>query len=190
MAGSPLFCSGPFACMTCETRPILRWRQPLLTCRKPDAVVRSNGWASGLEHGTLRHYGRHLGTQMASQGLRFSVFAEFYFWLLVVCSLVLPVAIYVALLFKRMVSRATILVLGVTLVVISGVDLFLLQRLQAMSKLTPSLLDDAVFNSEVTIGFYLLPVLFAGIGINVISHVLIRHLDSAQKTFRREHPES
>jgi hypothetical protein len=120
--------------------------------------------------------------------MRFSVFAELYFWLLVVCSVILPVAIYSALLFKRAVSRATILILGLTLVAIAGVDVFLLQRLAAMSKLSPSLLDDAVFSSEVTIGFYLLPALFAGIGIDVISHVLIRHLDEAQKTFRREHP--
>src|SRR4029077_14091704 len=104
------------------------------------------------------------------------------------CSVVLPAAIYIALLFKRAVSRATILILGLTLVAIAGIDVFLLQRLEAMSKLSPSLLDDAVFNSEVTIGFYLLPALFAGIGIDIISHVLVRHLDKAQETFRREHP--
>ena len=116
-----------------------------------------------------------------------SVFGELYFWLLVAFSVVLPAGIYIALLFKRAVSRVTILILGLTLVTVSGVDVFLLQRLESMSKLSPSLLDDAVFNSEVTIGLYLLPALFAGIGINVISHVLIRHLDHAQKTFRREH---
>jgi hypothetical protein len=120
--------------------------------------------------------------------MKFSVFAEFYFWLLVVCSLILPAVIYLALLFKRAVSRATVLILGLTLVAISGVDVFLLQRLAAMSKLSPSLLDDAVFNSEVTIGFYLMPALFAGIGIDIISHVLMRHLDRAEKRFRREHP--
>ena len=122
--------------------------------------------------------------------MKSSVFAELYFWLLVVCSWILPAVIYLTLLFKRAVSRATTLILGLTLVAIAGVDVFLLQRLEAMSKLSPSLLDDAVFNSEVTIGFYLLPALFAGIGINIISHVLIRHLDQAQKTFRHEHPKS
>lgn len=122
--------------------------------------------------------------------MKFSVFVELYFWLLVVCSLFLPSAIYVALLFKSAVSRATILILALTLLAIAGVDVFLLQRLSEMSKLSPSLVDDAVFNSEVTIGFYLLPALFAGIGIDVISHVLIRHLDKAQETFRREHPSS
>ncbi len=124
---------------------------------------------------------------MALNGMKSSVFAELYFWLLVACSVVFPTAIYIALLFKRAVSRGTILILGLTLVAVSGVDVFLLQRLEAMSKLSPSLLDDAVFNSEVTIGFYLLPALFAGIGIDVISHVLIRHLDRAQKAFRQEH---
>jgi hypothetical protein len=119
--------------------------------------------------------------------MKFSVFAELYFWLLVVCSLILPAVIYATLLFKRAVSRATTLILGLTLVAIAGVDVFLLQRLEVMSKLSPSLLDDAVFNSEVTIGFYLLPALFAGVGIDIIAHVLIRHLDKAQKTFRREH---
>jgi|SRR6185369_4382919 len=120
--------------------------------------------------------------------MKSSVFIELYFWMLVACSLVFPVLIYFALLFKRAISRAAILVLGMTLVAISGVDVFLLQSLQTMSKLSPSLLDDVVFNSEVTIGFYLLPALFAGVGIDVISHVLIRHLDKAQKTFHREHP--
>ena len=124
---------------------------------------------------------------MALNGMKSSVFAELYFWLLVGCSVVFPTAIYIALLFKRAVSRGTILILGLTLVAVSGVDVFLLQRLEAMSKRSPSLLDDAVFSSEVTIGFYLLPALFAGIGIDVISHVLIRHLDRAQKAFRREH---
>jgi hypothetical protein len=126
-------------------------------------------------------------THMAANGIKLSVFVEIYFWLLVVCSLVLPVAIYVGLLFKRAVSRTTILILGLTLIAISGADLFLMQKLASMSKLSPSLIDDAVFNSEVTIGFYLLPALFAGIGINVISQVLTQHLDKAQKTFRREH---
>ena len=122
--------------------------------------------------------------------MKFSVFAELYFWLLVVCSAILPTSIYIALLFKRAVSRATILILGLTLVAIAGIDVFLLQRLEAMSKLSPSLLDDAVFNSEITIGFYLLPALFAGIGIDVISHVLVRHIDEAEKIFRREHPDN
>jgi hypothetical protein len=124
---------------------------------------------------------------MEHEVIKFSVFAEFYFWLLVVGSLILPAVIYLVLLFKRAVSRATVLILGLTLVAIAGLDVFLLQRLATMSKLSPSLLDDAVFNSEVTIGFYLLPALFAGIGIDVISHVLIRHLDRAEKRFRREH---
>lgn len=118
-----------------------------------------------------------------------TVFVEIKFWLLVAFSFVVPFVIYGALLTRRAVSRVTVLVLGLTLVVIAGFDLYLLQSLIAMAKSTPSLADDAVFLSELTLGLYLLPALFAGIGINVISHVLIRHLGEAEKQFEKEHPE-
>ena len=119
-----------------------------------------------------------------------TVFVELKFWLLVVFSLVAPVAIYLVLLAKRAISRITVLVLGLTLVAIAGLNLYLLQSLVAMAKVTPSLADDAVFASEVTLGLYLLPALFAGIGINVISHVLIQHLNQAERQFEKEHPDA
>lgn len=115
-----------------------------------------------------------------------TVFVELKFWLLVLFSLVAPVLIYAVLLGKRAVSRATVLVLGLALVLIAGIDMYLLQSLVAMAKNSPSLADDAVFLSELTLGLYLLPALFAGIGINVISHVLIRHLDEAERRFEEE----
>ena len=119
-----------------------------------------------------------------------TVFAEVKFWLLVAFSFVAPVVIYGALLAKRAVSRITVLVLGLALVAIAGCDLYLLQSLVAMAKVSPSLTDDAVFVSELTLALYLLPALFAGVGINVISHVLIRHLEDAERRFESEHPDA
>ena len=49
------------------------------------------------------------------------------------------------------------------------------------------LADDAWFSSELTIARYLLPVVFGGIGVNLISHVLLRHLTEAEGRFDREH---
>ncbi|MNV98981.1 hypothetical protein D3C71_1942950 [compost metagenome] len=72
---------------------------------------------------------------------------------------------------------------------ISGVDVYLLQSLAAVAKNTPSLADDAVFISELSIALYILPVVFGGIGVNLISHVLLRHLTEAEKRFDREHPD-
>ena len=118
-----------------------------------------------------------------------TVFVELKFWLLVLFSLVAPVLIYAVLLGKRAVSRTTVLVLGLALVLIAGIDMYLLQSLVAMAKSSPSLADDAVFLSELTLGLYLLPALFAGIGINVISHVLIRHLDEAERQFEKDRRE-
>lgn len=118
--------------------------------------------------------------------MKLTVFVELKFWILVAFSLVAPVIIYGVLLGKRAVSRITVLVLGLALVAIAGLDMYLLQSLVQMAKETPSLADDAVFLSELTLGLYLLPALFAGIGINLISHVLIRHLDEAERQFEKD----
>lgn len=47
--------------------------------------------------------------------------------------------------------------------------------------------DDQLFSSEVSLALYLLPALFAGIGVNIISHLLISHLEKAEELFDREH---
>lgn len=119
-----------------------------------------------------------------------TMFTEMRFWLLIVFSVVLPFGIYAVLLAKRALSRRTVLMFGFTLVAIAGVDVYLLQSLAAAAKLTASLADDAVFLSEVSLALYLLPAMFGGIGINVISHILVRHLDEAETQFRKEHPDA
>jgi hypothetical protein len=115
-----------------------------------------------------------------------SVFVELEFYLLVAFSVVLPVGTYVYMMRKRALSRATMVLLGALLVGMSGVTIFLLQRLADMAKATPSMLDDQVFAGGVALALYLLPLLFAGIGVNIISDVLIKHLAVAEAQFERE----
>ena len=115
-----------------------------------------------------------------------SVFVELKFWLLVLFSLVAPVLMVWACLTVRAVSRNMVLGIGILLVAIAGYDFYLLQTLATAALKTPSLADDALFDSEVTVGLYVLPALLAGIGINVTSHVLIGHLTDAQRRFARE----
>lgn len=117
-----------------------------------------------------------------------TVFTHFAFWMLVMFSLVVPFAIYGGLLLRRAVSRAAVLGFGLLLVVIAGVDVYLLQVLGAAARSTPSLADDAVFVSEISTALYLLPALWGGVGVNIASHVLVRHLAGAENTFEREHP--
>jgi hypothetical protein len=121
--------------------------------------------------------------------MKTSVFTEVKFWLLIVFSGVLPFSIYGVLLAKKAVSRRTVLALGFSLVVIAGVDIYLLQILAEEAKRTHSLADDAIFSSEISLALYLLPAMFGGIGINVISHVLTRHLDDAERLYRHQHPD-
>lgn len=119
-----------------------------------------------------------------------TVFTEISFWLLILFSIVLPFSIYGVLMAKRAVSRKTVLVFGLVLVLIAGVNVYLLQSLAAMAKLTPSPVDDHLFLSEISLALYLLPAMFGGIGINVISHLLVEHLADAEKEFQRKHPDA
>jgi hypothetical protein len=116
-----------------------------------------------------------------------SIFVEKEFFLLIVVSIILPVGLYAFMMAKKALSRASVLLFGVILVVISGANVVLLQRLAAMAKISASALDNRVFSSEISLALYLLPALFAGIGINIISHIIIVHLGDAERQFEREH---
>jgi hypothetical protein len=91
------------------------------------------------------------------------------------------------MMWKSAISRKTVLLFGVILIALAGVDVFLLQRLTELAKNSPSLLDDAIFVSELSAALYLLPAFFGGVGINMVSHVLISHVAYAERLFDREH---
>lgn len=114
-----------------------------------------------------------------------SIFFELQFWLLVVFSLVLPIGILAVMFVKRAISKSSVLLLGLALVAIAGVDVYLLQSLAAAARGTPSLADDRFFSSEVSLALYLIPAMIGGIGTNVVSQVLIRHLREAERAFER-----
>ena len=110
-----------------------------------------------------------------------SVFLELEFWLLVSFSIIVPGLIFLVCLSVTALSRNVVLLLGLILAGIAGFDFYLLQALARTARATPSLTDDRIFDSEITVGLYVLPALLAGVGINVISHVLLQHLIDAQK---------
>ncbi len=114
-----------------------------------------------------------------------TVFTHVRFWALVVFSVVLPCVIYRLLLLKRSISPPVVLGYGLALVFVAGVDVYLLQTLAAAAEATLSQADNAVFASEVATALYLLPALIGGLGVNVVSHVLLRHLTSAERRFER-----
>jgi hypothetical protein len=119
--------------------------------------------------------------------MRESVFVEIQFFVLVVFSLILPISIYAYMMWKKAISRKTVLMFGVLLIVVAGFNVILLQHLSVMAKDSISLIDDSVFASELSVALYLLPLLFGGIGVNVISHILVSHLSDAEKQFDRQH---
>jgi branched-subunit amino acid ABC-type transport system permease component len=114
-----------------------------------------------------------------------SILAQRAFYLLIIFSLLVPAAVYRNLWRRRAISRPTVLAFGVLLILLAGIDVYLLRLVSALSKLSPSTWDDVIFNSELTVALYLLPTLFAGTGLNIISHLLIRHLTQAERRFAR-----
>lgn len=108
------------------------------------------------------------------------------FWALIVCSIVAPVAIYLFLMTKPSISRLAVSAFGLFLVLLAGTDVVLLKILMQTAKQSASLADDLVFNSEFSMALYLLPVLSASVGCNLISHVLITHVRVAERWHDRE----
>ena len=111
---------------------------------------------------------------------------EVDFFLLVTTSLLLPAGIYATLLLKRSISQWTVLVLALVLITLSGIDFVLLQKLAEKAKLSSSAFDDRMFVTKLSMALYLLPAVFAGIGVNLVSHVVIRHLNLAESRFERD----
>ena len=111
-----------------------------------------------------------------------SAFIHIEFWLLLLASLAVPLMIYAGLLWARRISRLSILGFASVLLLLSAADVLLLQHLARIARLSPSVFDDKVFASEFSLTLYLLPLLSAGIGINLISNVLTEHLQHASRT--------
>lgn len=116
-----------------------------------------------------------------------SIFLETEFYALVAFSIVFPISILAGLLLKKMIARRTVFMFGVLLIVLAGVDFFLLRHLAIKASHTASLFDDELFGSALSIALYLLPVVFAGIGTNLVSHVMIQHLTEAERKFDQKH---
>ena len=116
-----------------------------------------------------------------------SAFFEIEFVFLILFSFIFPAGIYAYMMWKKVISRKSVLMFGIILIAISGVSIILLQRLNGIAKTSLSNMDDQMFSSEVSLALYLLPALFAGIGVNIISHLLISHLEKAENKFDREH---
>ncbi len=119
-----------------------------------------------------------------------SVFFESEFFTLVLCSIAAPLGVYVYLMWQRAISRLSVVSFGLGLVILSSVDVIMLQRLRTLAVATPSVFDDQLFASEFSATLYVLPLFFAGVGVNLASHVMIRHLTEAEDRFEKlfKHP--
>ncbi|MBR7799259.1 hypothetical protein [Undibacterium fentianense] len=115
-----------------------------------------------------------------------SAFFEIEFYVLILLTFLLPIGIYWMMLKKRSISKIHVLAYGIVLVLLSALNVVLLRLLHDIAMKTPSLADEKLFASEISIALYVVPAIFAGIGINIISHVLIEHLKEAERNFSQD----
>ena len=108
------------------------------------------------------------------------MFLRVEFWALVWASLLIPITIFIVMIRIRKISRLVVGIIGVFLLILSGTDVLLLHKLNNIAKETLTLLDDKFFSSEYTFVIYVLPLFSAGIGINLLSHLLGSHLIIAE----------
>jgi hypothetical protein len=105
-----------------------------------------------------------------------SVWIEAQFWALVLCSMLLPLAIIVHLIRAVAIRRYVLMGFALALLALACADFILLGHVASLAYRTPDLLDDRLFLSEASAAFYILPLLCAGVGINLLSFVITQHL--------------
>lgn len=114
-----------------------------------------------------------------------SVLVKSEFFTFVLVSFIVPISVYGYLMWQQAISRRTVFLFGLLLIAIAGFGIVLLQRLAGIAQASPALVDDKIFASELSIALYMIPALFAGIGINMISHLLTSHLADAERRYDR-----
>lgn len=110
------------------------------------------------------------------------MYLKLEFWSLVLTSVVMPVGIYAYMIRKRRISRSRVVGFGLLLILLSAIDALLLKHMITIARGT-SPFHELVFASEFSIALYLLPLVSAAIGTNLVSHVLVRHLFEAERRY-------
>ncbi len=116
-----------------------------------------------------------------------NVFYEVEFVLLVLFSIVIPAGIYAFLFRKVSISRWTIGAFATVLLGVAGINVILLQHLSQVARPVGSMIHDKLLSGQVSLALYVFPLVFGGVAVNLLSHMLVSHLDEAEAAFEEEH---
>ena len=86
-----------------------------------------------------------------------ALFLETEFLLLIVLSVVAPVGIYIFLYRKLKISRWTVVLFSLLLIILAAVDVVLLQSLAGNLHTSQGVFHDGLISTQLSVALYLLP---------------------------------
>lgn len=95
-------------------------------------------------------------------------------------------AIYLLLYLKKSTSPLVVFLCGIGLIFVSVVTLFKLGDISEMARVYLNPTGYKQVMTESRLALYVLPFLSAGVGSNLISHVLLQHLRRTEQIYRDE----
>lgn len=110
-------------------------------------------------------------------------------WLLLLSCLLPVFFLLIHLVTRKPVNRLWLFFWGVVFVLLGGINIVVLRRLGEIVMRSQHTWDDVFFGPTYSIAFYVLPLLCAGIGVNLISEVITTGVP-IEKTRPRTHQKS
>jgi hypothetical protein len=93
-------------------------------------------------------------------------------WLLLISCLLPVLFLLIHLVNRKPISRLWLFFWGVVFVLLGGINIVVLRRLGEIVMQSQHTWDDVLFGPTYSIAFYVLPLLCAGVGINLITEVI------------------
>jgi len=115
---------------------------------------------------------------------------EIEVWLLLISCLLPVLFLLVHLVNRKPVNRIWLFFWGIVFVLLGGINIVVLRRLGDIAMKSQHAWDDVLFGPTYSIAFYVLPLLCAGIGVNLITEVITSGVPLERKApHRHQKPE-
>ncbi len=114
-----------------------------------------------------------------------SINVEVEVWLLLISCLLPVFFLLIHLVNRKPMSRLWLFFWGIVFILLGGINIVVLRRLGDIVMKSRQTWDDVVFGPTYSIAFYVLPLVCAGIGVNLITEVITSDVPMERKAGRK-----